>query len=197
MNKAFVKESAEADEEEDAPESALPDGTKNYMTVRGHARIRAEIRTSGQVERPAMVHVVVMGGGQWRSFGKRRLHLRQEAATAKNRTAYSLSGQAPRIGRDCRSGADQRNATRFFAADRSPSAMPMERKPPTRSSASTRQCAEGRISWIFAAGARTAQGTRRRHGGVSTAPVGCASSTSSRFLRGGLKTVSGPVRPSQ
>ena len=36
MNKAFVKES-EGDEDDDAPESALPAGTKNYMTVRGHA----------------------------------------------------------------------------------------------------------------------------------------------------------------
>ena len=57
MNKAFVKES-EGDEDDDAPESALPAGTKNYMTVRGHAQIRAEFEHLVKVERPAMVQVV-------------------------------------------------------------------------------------------------------------------------------------------
>jgi len=79
MNKAFVKEPDDA-EEEDAPESALPDGTKNYMTVRGHARIRAEFEHLVKVERPAMVHVVSWAAGNGdRSengdyiYGKKRL----------------------------------------------------------------------------------------------------------------------------
>ncbi|MCX7149815.1 MAG: transcription elongation factor GreB [Rhodocyclales bacterium] len=79
MNKAFVKESDDADEDE-APESALPDGTKNYMTVRGHAQIRAEFEHLVKIERPAMVHVVSWAAGNGdRSengdyiYGKKRL----------------------------------------------------------------------------------------------------------------------------
>jgi transcription elongation factor GreB len=79
MNKAFVKES-EGDEDDDAPESALPAGTKNYMTVRGHAQIRAEFEHLVKVERPAMVQVVSWAAGNGdRSengdyiYGKKRL----------------------------------------------------------------------------------------------------------------------------
>ena len=79
MNKAFVKESDDADEDE-APESALPDGTKNYMTVRGHAQIRAEFEHLVKIERPDMVKVVSWAAGNGdRSengdyiYGKKRL----------------------------------------------------------------------------------------------------------------------------
>ena len=79
MNKAFVKESDDADEDE-APESQLPVGTKNYMTVRGHAQLRAEFEHLVKVERPAMVQVVSWAAGNGdRSengdyiYGKKRL----------------------------------------------------------------------------------------------------------------------------
>ena len=79
VNKAFVKESDDEDEDE-APESALPDGTKNYMTVRGHAQIRAEFEHLVKVERPAIVQVVSWAAGNGdRSengdyiYGKKRL----------------------------------------------------------------------------------------------------------------------------
>jgi transcription elongation factor GreB len=79
MNKAFVKESEDEDEEE-APESAIPAGTKNYMTVRGHAQIRAEFEHLVKVERPAIVQVVSWAAGNGdRSengdyiYGKKRL----------------------------------------------------------------------------------------------------------------------------
>ena len=79
MNKAFVKESDDEDED-GAPESALPDGTKNYMTVRGHAQIRAEFEHLVKVERPDMVKVVSWAAGNGdRSengdyiYGKKRL----------------------------------------------------------------------------------------------------------------------------
>ena len=81
MNKAFVKESDDADDDEDeAPESRLPVGTRNYMTVRGHAQLRAEFEHLVKVERPAMVQVVSWAAGNGdRSengdyiYGKRRL----------------------------------------------------------------------------------------------------------------------------
>jgi transcription elongation factor GreB len=79
MSKAFVKESDDADEDE-TPESQLPVGTNNYMTVRGHAQIRAEFEHLVKVERPAMVQVVSWAAGNGdRSengdyiYGKKRL----------------------------------------------------------------------------------------------------------------------------
>jgi transcription elongation factor GreB len=79
MNKAFVKES-EDDAEDEAPESRLPSGTKNYMTVRGHAQIRVEFEHLVKVERPAIVQVVSWAAGNGdRSengdyiYGKKRL----------------------------------------------------------------------------------------------------------------------------
>ena len=41
MSKAFVKEDAEADEEEDFEAPTLPAGTKNYMTAGGYRRMKA------------------------------------------------------------------------------------------------------------------------------------------------------------
>ena len=80
MNKAFVKESDEDSEDDESPESQLPAGTRNYMTVRGHAQIRAEFEHLVKVERPAMVQVVSWAAGNGdRSengdyiYGKKRL----------------------------------------------------------------------------------------------------------------------------
>jgi transcription elongation factor GreB len=57
MNKAFVKESD--DDDDDLPEAAqLPAGTRNYMTVTGHARLRDELVNLVKVERPNLVQVV-------------------------------------------------------------------------------------------------------------------------------------------
>jgi transcription elongation factor GreB len=79
MNKAFVKESEDEDDEE-APESQLPAGTKNYMTVRGHGQLRAEFEHLVKVERPEIVKVVSWAAGNGdRSengdyiYGKKRL----------------------------------------------------------------------------------------------------------------------------
>lgn len=79
MNKAFVKEAEDADDEDGAPEVALPSGT-NYMTTRGHAAIRTEFEHLVKVERPALVQVVSWAAGNGdRSengdyiYGKKRL----------------------------------------------------------------------------------------------------------------------------
>jgi len=80
MNKAFVTESEDADEDEDAPEARLPAGTKNYMTRRGHAALRVEFEHLVKVERPEIVQVVSWAAGNGdRSengdyiYGKKRL----------------------------------------------------------------------------------------------------------------------------
>ena len=82
MNKAFVKESDDADDadEGEAPEAQLPSGTRNYMTRRGHAALRAEFEHLVKVERPAIVQVVSWAAGNGdRSengdyiYGKKRL----------------------------------------------------------------------------------------------------------------------------
>lgn len=87
MNKAFVREdpalgdASEDDDEEAGSEAAsLPAGTKNYMTVAGHAALRAEFEQLIKVERPSIVQVVSWAAGNGdRSengdyiYGKKRL----------------------------------------------------------------------------------------------------------------------------
>jgi len=58
MNKAFTKESDGGDEDDDVALPALPQGTKNYMTPEGYARLRAEFMELLDVERPKIVEVV-------------------------------------------------------------------------------------------------------------------------------------------
>ncbi len=57
MNKAFTKESDDADD--DGPQlPALPSGGKNYITPQGYARIRAELLDLIDNERPKVVEIV-------------------------------------------------------------------------------------------------------------------------------------------
>jgi transcription elongation factor GreB len=58
MNKAFVKES-DNDDEDNVPEAqALPAGTRNYMTPQGYAQLRDELTHLMNVERPSVVQIV-------------------------------------------------------------------------------------------------------------------------------------------
>jgi len=59
MNKAFVKEQQDNDDD-DLPEgaAALPAGTRNYLTPAGYAALREELSHLMLEERPAMVQVV-------------------------------------------------------------------------------------------------------------------------------------------
>lgn len=57
MSKAFTKES-DGDDEEDLALPALPQGTRNYMTPAGYARLRAEFMELLDVERPKIVETV-------------------------------------------------------------------------------------------------------------------------------------------
>lgn len=80
MNKAFVRET-EGDEDEAAePSLSLPAGTKNYITPRGHARLREELEHLVKRERPHVVEIVAWAASNGdRSengdyiYGKRRL----------------------------------------------------------------------------------------------------------------------------
>ncbi len=59
MNKAFVKESEGDEEDDDAPGlPPLPAGTRNYLTPAGYQRLRAELMTLLDAERPKIVEVV-------------------------------------------------------------------------------------------------------------------------------------------
>jgi len=61
MNKAFTKEPDADTDDDDALASALPAlpaGTKNYLTPAGYARLREELMTLLDEERPKMVEVV-------------------------------------------------------------------------------------------------------------------------------------------
>ena len=81
MNKAFTRETDDVDDD-DAPEGAplLPQGTRNYMTPGGFARLRDELDHLVQKERPELVSVVSWAAGNGdRSengdylYGKKRL----------------------------------------------------------------------------------------------------------------------------
>lgn len=60
MSKAFTRESDGDDEDDDAGGSgpALPAGTRNYMTPQGFARLRTELLTLLDDERPKVVEAV-------------------------------------------------------------------------------------------------------------------------------------------
>ena len=61
MSKAFTKESDAGsgdDGDDDVALPALPQGTKNYVTPQGYARLRAELMSLLDEERPKVVEVV-------------------------------------------------------------------------------------------------------------------------------------------
>ncbi len=59
MNKAFTKEPDSADDDEDGPQlPPLPAGGKNYITPKGFATLRAELKDLVEVERPKIVEAV-------------------------------------------------------------------------------------------------------------------------------------------
>ncbi len=80
MNKAFVKESDDGDDDLDAAMPAIPAGTKNYMTPAGHRRMKEELLHLIDVDRPEVVRIVSWAASNGdRSengdyiYGKRRL----------------------------------------------------------------------------------------------------------------------------
>jgi transcription elongation factor GreB len=81
MNKAFVKETEDSDDEESLPPSLrLPPGSKNYMTPHGYQALRVELEDLLRVERPRIVEIVSWAAGNGdRSengdyiYGKKRL----------------------------------------------------------------------------------------------------------------------------
>lgn len=58
MNKAFVCESEDEEDEEVDASLKLPQGTRNYITPGGYARIKEELDHLLRVERPHIVEVV-------------------------------------------------------------------------------------------------------------------------------------------
>jgi len=58
MNKAFTKESDNADDDDDPQLPPLPAGGKNYITPKGYAALRSELLGLIGTERPKVVEVV-------------------------------------------------------------------------------------------------------------------------------------------
>ena len=80
MNKAFTRENDGDDDDELEPSPALPQGTRNYITPGGHARIKSELDHLLRTERPQVVEVVhwaASNGDRSENgdyiYGKRRL----------------------------------------------------------------------------------------------------------------------------
>ena len=63
MNKAFTREVDRDDEDEDGDVAAavLPPGVKNYITATGYQRLRNELMTLLDDERPRVVETVSIG----------------------------------------------------------------------------------------------------------------------------------------
>jgi transcription elongation factor GreB len=64
MSKAFTKET-ETDEDDPESVSALPPGSKNYMTLAGYGRLRSELDQLVRDERPRIVETVAWAAIQW------------------------------------------------------------------------------------------------------------------------------------
>ena len=80
MSKAFVKENGHDEDDVELAQSALPPGSKNYITPEGYARLDAELRRLVELERPEVVKTVAWAASNGdRSengdyiYGKRRL----------------------------------------------------------------------------------------------------------------------------
>lgn len=80
MSKAFTKEREDDDEDELVNAPTLPEGTKNYITPQGYARLRAEFDQLFRKERPKLVETITWAASNGdRSengdyiYGKRRL----------------------------------------------------------------------------------------------------------------------------
>jgi transcription elongation factor GreB len=58
LSKAFVKETAGEDDDEEIAAPPIPVGSKNYMTPAGHARLKEELVHLLKVERPEVVRTV-------------------------------------------------------------------------------------------------------------------------------------------
>ena len=136
MSKAFVKDNDNADDDDLPEEPGLPAGVKNYMTPAGR---RGCARSCSTCARRAAEGGGdgLLGGGQRRPLGERRLHLRQEAP-ARDRPAHPLPDQAAGDRRDRRPGAAEEPRAGVLRRHASP--MPATAAPSARcaSSASTR-----------------------------------------------------------
>ncbi len=89
MNKAFVKKSDDTDDDLELAQPDVPAGTKNYITLAGHKRLRDELLKLLNNERPEVVRLVswAASNGDRSENGDWRLHLRQ-AAAARNRSYW-------------------------------------------------------------------------------------------------------------
>lgn len=80
MSKAFTKESATDEDDDEIALPSLPAGGKNYITTRGYAQLRAELLQLIDTERPKvveMVHWAASNGDRSENgdyiYGKKRL----------------------------------------------------------------------------------------------------------------------------
>jgi transcription elongation factor GreB len=58
LSKAFVKEAAGEDDEEEITAPPIPVGSRNYMTPAGHTRLKDELLQLLKIERPEVVRTV-------------------------------------------------------------------------------------------------------------------------------------------
>jgi transcription elongation factor GreB len=80
MSKAFTRENDDALDDEPEVGPQQPEGVKNYITPAGHARLKSELKSLVEVERPELVKTIAWAASNGdRSenadyiYGKRRL----------------------------------------------------------------------------------------------------------------------------
>ena len=149
MNKAFTRESDAPDDDDDDDISlpALPQGTKNYVTPGGYARLRTELMSLLDEERPKVVEVVswaAKNGDRSENgdylYGKKRLR-------EIDRRIRFLTGRldlAEVVDPSLHQGSDQVffGATVRFASDRG------EERTITIRGVDEAESAHGEVSWI-------------------------------------------------
>ena len=143
MNKAFTREVDRDDDDEDAEPEApvLPHGAKNYITAAGYQRLRNELMTLLDDERPKMVETVswaAKNGDRSENgdylYGKKRLR----EIDRRIRFLTKRLDIAEVVDPSLHHGNEQ-----VFVARRCASRATMARSGPSASSASTRPRARG------------------------------------------------------
>ena len=90
MNKAFVKEADDADDDDEAPGlPPLPAGTRNYLTPQGWRRLREELMTLLDVGAPEDGRGRLLGGQE-----RRPLARTATTCTARSGCARSTAASA-------------------------------------------------------------------------------------------------------
>jgi transcription elongation factor GreB len=147
MSKAFTRESDAPDDEDEPQATPLPAGVKNYITPQGYARLRAELLSLLDEERPKIVEIVswaAKNGDRSENgdylYGKKRLR----EIDRRIRFLTRRLDIAERVDPSVHHGSDQV----FFGATVTYANQTGEEKTITIKGVDESDSAQGEVSWI-------------------------------------------------